>query len=498
MLSDVTSFASLAPAYGELLLAAGAIVVLLIALFSPGGAVPRLVSWLAIILLVVVLVQVVTNPDQGVLFNGGYIADAFARYMKVLVVGGAAATLLISLPGAKEYGIDKFEYAILVLLATLGMMMMVSANDLMVLYVGLELQSLALYVIAAIRRDNLQATEAGLKYFVLGALSSGLLLYGASLIYGFTGTTQLDHIVTAISAETRSIGLVFGLVFLLAGIAFKISAVPFHMWTPDVYEGAPMPVTAFFAAGPKVAAMALFVRVVMVGFGPVTHDWQQIVIFLSIASMVLAAFAAIGQNNLKRLLAYSSIGHVGFALVGLSSGTSVGVEGVAVYMAIYIAMTVGIFACILAMRTAEGPVETISGMAGLAQKRPFLAAMIAILMFSFVGLPPLAGFFAKWQVFLAAIEANLFVLAVIGVLASAVSAYYYLRIVKVMYFDDPQSEFAAVPMKTTAITAVIGFLVVSYFATVGSPLTAAARTAAESLVNPSSAHAATALVGSLL
>jgi NADH-quinone oxidoreductase subunit N len=242
-----------------------------------------------------------------------------------------------------------------------------------------------------------------------------------------------------------------------------------------------MPVTAFFAAAPKVAAMALFVRVVTVSFGPITHDWQQIVIFLSLASMVLAAFAAIGQNNLKRLLAYSSIGHVGFALVGLSSGTSVGVEGVAVYMAIYLAMTVGIFACILSIRTAGGPVETISGMAGLAQKRPFLAAMIAILMFSFIGLPPLAGFFAKWQVFLAAVEAHLFVLAVIGVLASAVSAFYYLRIVKVMYFDEPQVEFAAVPVEMTAVTAVIGFLVVTYFATVGSPLTAAAHAAAGSL-----------------
>ncbi len=308
------------------------------------------------------------------------------------------------------------------------MMMMVSANDLMPLYVGLELQSLALYVIAAMKREDGRATEAGLKYFVLGALSSGMLLYGASLVYGFTGTTQLDQIVNAIALDTRSIGLIFGLVFLLAGIAFKVSAVPFHMWTPDVYEGAPTPVTAFFAAAPKVAAMALLVRVVTVGFGTVTQDWQQIVIFLSIASMVLGAFAAIGQNNLKRLMAYSSIGHVGFALVGLSSGTAVGVEGVAVYMAIYIAMTVGVFACILSFRREDGrAVETISELAGLAQKRPFVAAMFAILMFSLIGLPPLAGFFAKWQVFLAAIEQNLFVLAVIGVLASAVSAFYYLQ-----------------------------------------------------------------------
>ena len=271
--------------------------------------------------------------------------------MKFLVLGGSAFALVLSTSTAKPMGLDKFEYSILVLLATLGMMVMVSANDLMSLYVGLELQSLALYVVAAMKREDSKATEAGLKYFVLGALSSGMLLYGASLIYGFTGMTQLDQIVTAVAGAQRSVGLIFGMVFLIAGIAFKISAVPFHMWTPDVYEGAPTPVTAFFAAAPKVAAMALMIRVVTVPFGGVTHDWQQIVIFLSIASMVLAAFAAIGQNNLKRLLAYSSIGHVGFALVGLSAGTSVGVEGVAVYMAIYVAMTICMFAALLSLRT---------------------------------------------------------------------------------------------------------------------------------------------------
>ncbi|MBN9361625.1 MULTISPECIES: NADH-quinone oxidoreductase subunit NuoN [unclassified Devosia] len=480
MLSDVTSFASLAPAYPELLLAVGAIVVLLVSLFWKGIS-SKAVSIVAIVLLLVVLAVLLLQPAAGVLFNGVFIVDGFARYMKALVLGGAAATLLISLPNSKEHGIDKFEYAVLVLLATLGMMIMVSANDLMSLYIGLELQSLALYVVAAMKREDRKATEAGIKYFVLGALSSGMLLYGASLVYGFTGTTQIDQIVTAISLDSRSIGLIFGMVFLLAGIAFKISAVPFHMWTPDVYEGAPTPVTAFFAAAPKVAAMALFIRVTTVSFAPITHDWQQIVIFLSIASMVLAAFAAIGQNNLKRLLAYSSIGHVGFALVGLSSGTEAGVEGVAVYMAIYIAMTVGIFACVLALRTENGPVETISELAGLAQKRPFVAAIIAILMFSLIGLPPLAGFFAKWQVFLAAVEQNLFVLAVIGVLASAVSAFYYLRIVKVMYFDEPVAKFAAVPGELNVVMAGIGFLIVTYFVTVGSPLTAAAHSAAGSL-----------------
>jgi NADH-quinone oxidoreductase subunit N len=479
MIADAITFESLAPVYPEMLLAVGALILLLIGVLFRRER-HGLVSGAAIVLLVAAGLLLVWSPD-GLMFTGGYISDAFARYMKLLVLGGSALALVISYSSAAENGLNKFEYAILVVLATLGMMAMVSANDLMTLYVGLELQSLSLYVVAAMKRDDGKATEAGLKYFVLGALSSGMLLYGASLVYGFTGTTQLDQIVQMIVGEERSIGLIFGMVFLLAGIAFKISAVPFHMWTPDVYEGAPTPVTAFFASAPKVAAMALFIRVVTVSFEPVTADWQQIVIFLSIASMILAAFAAIGQNNLKRLLAYSSIGHVGFALVGLSSGTAVGVEGVAIYMAIYIAMTIGIFACILSLRTSAGFVERIDEMAGLAQRRPFVAAAIAVLMFSLIGLPPLAGFFAKWHVFLAAIEAQLFVLAVIGVLASAVSAFYYLRIVKVMYFDEPVAEFAAVPRELLVVTAAAIFLVVTYYVTVGAPLAAAAHTAAGSL-----------------
>ncbi len=480
MNSDLLSFASLAPAYPELLLAVGIVVLLLAGvLFSKDRS--TAISFLSIVLLVAVTAVAIWQPAEGILFNGGFIVDGFSRYMKFIVLGGSAFALVLSTSTAKPMGLAKFEYSILVLLATLGMMVMVSANDLMSLYVGLELQSLALYVIAALKREDSKASEAGLKYFVLGALSSGMLLYGSSLIYGFTGMTQLDQIVGAIAGAQRSVGLIFGMVFLLAGIAFKISAVPFHMWTPDVYEGAPTPVTAFFAAAPKVAAMALIIRVVTVPFGPVTHDWQQIVVFLSIASMVLAAFAAIGQNNLKRLLAYSSIGHVGFALVGLSAGTSVGVEGVAVYMAIYVVMTIAMFAALLSLRTAGGYVETIPQLAGLAQKKPFVAAIIAIIMFSFIGLPPLAGFFAKWQVFLAAIDAHLFFLAVVGVLASAVSAFYYLRIIKVMYFDEPQSEFVAVPAELTAVMAVGGFFIVTYFVTVGAPLYNAAHAAAGSL-----------------
>jgi NADH-quinone oxidoreductase subunit N len=478
--SDLTSLSALAPAFPELLLAVGSVVLLMVGVFFRKDR-PAVISTAAILLLAAVMLVVMLHPADGLVFNGAFIDDAFARFMKVLVLAGSAFALVLTHSSAKENGLYKFEYSILVLLATLGMMVMVSANDLMSLYIGLELQSLALYVTAAMNRDSGRATEAGLKYFVLGALASGILLYGASLIYGFTGATRLDHIVEQIVVGERSIGLIFGMVFLLAGIAFKISAVPFHMWTPDVYEGAPTPVTAFFASAPKIAAVALFVRVVTVSFAPIAQDWQQIVIFLSLASMVLAAFAAIGQQNFKRLIAYSAIGHVGFTLVGLSSGTAVGVEGVAIYMAIYLIITIGVFAALLSIRTEAGAVESIADMAGLAQKRPFVAAIMAVMMFALIGLPPLAGFFAKWHVFLAAIEANLFVLAVIGVLASAVSAFYYLRVVKVMYFDEPVQEFAAVPRELTAVMALSGFLVVTYFLTVGSPLTAAAHFATGSL-----------------
>jgi len=478
--SDVVSLDALAPAFPEIVVAVGALALLLLGIAFRRER-STLIGGLAVLLLVATLLMVVFQGDGGVLFSGGFIADEFARYMKALVLGGAAFVLILSLPNAEDYGLDKFEYPVLVLLATLGMMIMVSANDLMTLYVGLELHSLALYVVAAMKRTDTRATEAGLKYFVLGALASGMLLYGASLLYGFTGTTQLDKIVGMIVIGERSIGQIFGMVFLLVGIAFKISAVPFHMWTPDVYEGAPTPVTAFFATAPKVAAMALFVRVVTVSFAPIAYDWQQIVIFLSLASMVLGAFAAIGQKNFKRLIAYSAIGHIGFTLVGLSSATAVGVEGVALYMSIYMVITIGVFAALLAIRTDSGPVESIADMAGLAQKRPLVAGTMAVMMFALVGLPPLAGFFAKWHVFLAAIEANLIVLAVIGVLASAVSSFYYLRVVKVMYFDEPVQEFAAVPRVLTAVMLLSAFLVITYFFTVGSPLTAAAHSAAGSL-----------------
>jgi NADH-quinone oxidoreductase subunit N len=367
-----------------------------------------------------------------------------------------------------------------VLLATTGMLMMISANDLIALYVGLELQSLTLYVVAAFDRRSARSSEAGLKYFVLGALSSGMLLYGASLIYGFTGSTLFTDIADAVQPSGANLGLIFGLVFLMTGFAFKISAVPFHMWTPDVYEGAPTPVTAFFAAAPKLAAMALTVRTLFAAFPSVTPEWQQIVTFLAIASMALGSFAAIGQRNIKRLMAYSSIGHMGYALVGLAAGTAEGVQGVIVYLAIYLAMTLGTFACILAMRRKGHMVEDIDQLSGLSSTSPMMAFLLAMLLFSLAGIPPLAGFFAKFYVFLAAIHAGLYALAVTGVLLSVVGAYYYLRIVKIVYFDAPAERFEPMPGLLAAVLGASGLFTLFYFV-YPAPLVKVAEAAAKSL-----------------
>jgi NADH-quinone oxidoreductase subunit N len=356
--------------------------------------------------------------------------------------------------------------------------MLISAADLIALYLGLELMSLPVYVVAASHRDSVRSTEAGLKYFVLGALSSGMLLYGASLVYGFTGTISFAGIAQA--ATQGQIGLIFGLVFLFAGFCFKVSAVPFHMWTPDVYEGAPTPVTAFFAAAVKVAGMAMFVRAAVMAFPGITSEWRQIVVFVSIASMLLGSFAAIGQRNFKRLMAYSSIAHMGFALVGLAAGTAQGVQGVLVYMAIYITMTLGVFAVILSMRRSGGMVESIDQFAGLARTHPTRAFVLAMLLFSMAGVPPLAGFFAKFYVFLAAIKAGLYVLAVIGVLASVVGAYYYLAIVKIMYFDEAAEGFYAMPVELRVVLGVCGLFNILFFLYPG-PLVSVASAAARSL-----------------
>jgi NADH-quinone oxidoreductase subunit N len=463
----------------ELILSIGAMALLMLGVFTRRER-GELILWLAVLLLAVAGLFVATSFGTTMLFGDSFIVDPFARMLKLLTLTGAAVALIMSLDYWRERGGVKFEFAVLVLLATTGMMMMISANDLIALYVGLELQSLALYVIATFRRDSPRSAEAGLKYFVLGALSSGMLLYGASLVYGFTGSTEFAIIAAAGQPSGANLGLVVGLVFLMAGFAFKISAVPFHMWTPDVYEGAPTPVTAFFAAAPKLAAMALTVRTLFAAFPAVTVEWQQIVTFLALASMALGAFAAIGQRNIKRLMAYSSIGHMGYALVGLAAGTVEGVQGVIIYLAIYLAMTLGTFACILAMKRQGRMVEDIDQLSGLSTTSPMMAFMLAMLLFSLAGIPPLAGFFAKFYVFLAAIHAGLYALAVAGVLLSVVGAYYYLRIIKIMYFDPPAERFEPMQGILAGVLGVSGLFILLFFL-YPSPLVNAAGTAAQSL-----------------
>ena len=471
------TLAALGPALPELLLAVSAILLLLFgAIVGPKST--DTVNGLTLAALFAALVFVLLGPSEATLFGGSFQVDEYSRFLKVLALLGAGGTLAMSVEWLKVEKQSRFEFPILVLLSTLGMMMLISAGDLIALYMGLELMSLALYVIAANNRDSVRSTEAGLKYFVLGALSSGMLLYGASLIYGFTGSVNFERIAEA--AREPSLGLIFGIVFMFAGLCFKVSAVPFHMWTPDVYEGSPTPVTAFFAAAPKVAAMAVFVRFAAEALPNVTHQWQQIVVFVAIASMALGSFAAIGQRNLKRLMAYSSIGHMGYALVGLAAGTEQGVRGVLVYMTIYMAMTLGTFACILSMRRKDGVVENYEDLAGLARTRPLMAFFLAALMFSLAGIPPLAGFLAKYYVFLAAIEAGLYTLAVLGVLTSVVGAFYYLRVVKVMYFDEPAPGFEPMPSELRVVLGVSGLFTLLFFV-YPAPLLAAADVAARAL-----------------
>jgi NADH-quinone oxidoreductase subunit N len=477
-MSFETAGYQLLPVVPELVLAAGAMVLLMIGAYRGPGT-TALVTWLAMCLLVVAgLIELALPAGKLTTFGGSFIVDDFARFLKIVSLIGSVATLILSREFLADPSRRIFEYSILVLLSTLGMMVLISAGDLITLYLGLELMSLSLYVVAASNRDNAKSTEAGLKYFVLGALSSGMLLYGASLVYGFTGTISFAGI--AAGAKTGGIGIIFGLVFVLAGLCFKVSAVPFHMWTPDVYEGAPTPVTAFFASAPKVAAMAVFVRATLTAFPGIVTQWQQIVVFVAIASMALGSFAAIGQNNIKRLMAYSSIGHMGFALVGLAAGTAEGAQGVLVYLSIYVTMTLGAFAAILAMKRNGQAVEQISDFSGLSQTNPILAFFFAMLLFSLAGVPWLAGFFAKWYVFVAAIKANLFTLAVIGVLTSVVGAYYYLTIVKVMYFDEPLTRVDPMRVELRSVLAVTGVFNLLFFAHPG-PLVSVAASAAKSL-----------------
>jgi len=478
-MNQLTTWTGYLPFLPEIVLATGAMLMLMAGVLF-GERSGRVVnSWCVLVLVAAAAATHWVPAGRLSLFDGSFLVDDFARFLKLLTLAGSAGALLLSIDWLSLEKQQRFEYGALFVLSTLGMMMLISAGDLIALYLGLELMSLALYVVAASNRENLKSTEAGLKYFVLGALSSGMLLYGASLIYGFTGTVSFAGIAKATHAGA-SIGLIFGLVFLFVGFCFKISAVPFHMWTPDVYEGAPTPVTAFFASAPKVAAIAIFVRATITAFPGITHEWQQIVVFVSILSMALGSFAAIGQKNIKRLMAYSSIGHMGFALVGLAAASPEGVQGVLVYMSIYVAMTLGSFAVILSMRRRGVAVENISDLAGLARSHPTMAFLFAMLMFSLAGIPPLAGFFAKFYVFLAAINAGLYALAVIGVLSSVVGAYYYLMIVKTMYFDDPVASFDRMPGLVRLVLAISGVINLLFFAW-PAPILGAATAAAKSL-----------------
>ncbi len=477
---DILKSADAVAALPELVIAISAMALLMLGAFKKKESSDLINSLTLLALAVAGGAIILTAGETQTAFHGVFVVDTFARFMKILVLFGSAAAIILSVHFMKNARINQFEYPVLILLATLGMLMMVSANGLIALYMGLELQSLSLYVLAAINRDSARSSEAGLKYFVLGALSSGMLLYGASLIYGFTGTTQFEGIAAFLKANDSGLGLTIGLVFLISGLAFKISAVPFHMWTPDVYEGAPTPVAAFFASAPKVAAMAMFVRAMVSPFPAITPDWQQILVFVSIASMVLGAFAAIAQTNIKRLLAYSSIGHMGFALSGLAAGSPEGIRGVVLYMTIYMLTTIGIFACVLAMRRDEQHLENISDLAGLSQNSKMLAFVMAMLLFSLAGIPPLAGFFAKYVVFLAAYKAGLWPLVIIGVLASVVGAFYYIRLILIMYVKDPEDAFDPVPGEIKLIIAVSSVFVIS-FALFGSPLFDLAQAAAMSL-----------------
>ena len=477
----MTELPNFYPAHPEILLACAAMAYMMIGVFVREERAMGIVHYLSLAALIVVGIAVLSMRGQElVAFNGQFVSDDFTVFMKILILLGTFLSLIMSQSYLKREDMRRFEYPVLMLFATVGMMMMVSANDLIALYLGLELQSLSLYVLAAFKRDTTRSSEAGLKYFVLGALSSGMLLYGCSMIYGFAGTTSFDGLVQVLGGDqTASVGLIVGIVFLIAGLAFKISAVPFHMWTPDVYEGAPTPITAFFAVAPKIAAISLFVRVMMDPFGGLVEEWRQIIIFVSVLSMILGAFAAIAQTNIKRLMAYSSIGHMGYALVGLASGSEAGIQGVILYMTIYLAMNIGTFACILAMRRKGEMVEEISDLAGLSKSNPMLAAALLVFMFSMAGIPPLAGFFGKLYIFLAAIEAQLYVLAIIGVVASVVGAFYYLRIVKIMYFDEAVEPFDQ-PMGSglSGVVTVTSIVTLLFFFVLAPVLDSAAAAAA--------------------
>ena len=437
----------------ELLLAIGAMAMLVYGVFRGDDSAGEISLASIGLLLAALALTAASGGASANLFDGAFKIDAFSSFSKVIIFAAAAFAIMMSDKYLAGEQLGRFEYPILIVLSAFGMALMVSANDLISLYLAVETQSLALYILAAFNRDSRRSTEAGLKYFVLGALSSGLLLYGASLIYGFSGSTMFDDIAQVATAEEAGPGLIIGLVFLICGLAFKVSAAPFHMWTPDVYEGAPTPVTAFFAAAPKLAAMALFVRALVGPFPDIIDDWRPVIAMIAVASMAVGAFSAIVQTNIKRLMAYSSIGHMGFALVGLAAGGADGVSAVLVYMAIYVAMTIGVFACILLMRRRGGMTENISDLSGLKETDSGLALIITVLFFSLAGVPPTGGFFGKLFVFGAAVETGLIWLAIVGVLLSAVSAYYYLRVIWIMWFNDAAPAFEREGLGRLGLTA---------------------------------------------
>ena len=451
----------------ELLLAGGAMALLMLGVFMKGEGANKLVQWLAVVLLAGAgLASLFLVTGEGQAFNGGFIFDGLARFSKVAIGVVAAIALLLAMPYLKAEKLGKIEYSVLMTLAVTGMFMMVSANDLISMYMGIELQSLSLYVLAAFNRDSLRASEAGLKYFVLGALSSGLLLYGSSLVYGFAGATGFNEIAIAVQSGP-SVGLTFGLVFVICGLAFKVSAAPFHMWTPDVYEGAPTPVTAFFATAPKMAAIVLLARVLIEPFGGMVEQWRDVIWIVAVLSMGIGAFGALTQTNIKRLMAYSSISNMGYALVAIASASQTGLWALLVYMILYMIGVIGSFGAILSMRTREGMVEQISDLAGIAQRNPGLGWSITALMFSIGGLPFMVGFFGKFFVVFAAVQEGMLILAVLAVLFSVVGAAYYLRVVKTVWFDEGEVEFVPAAVSVYWVTRLAGLATVLLLPLIG-------------------------------
>jgi NADH-quinone oxidoreductase subunit N len=471
---------NLAPALPELLMVAAAIVLLMLGVLRRKTTSGTLSALAIVAMALAALLVAGQSGERTVTFGGMFVIDSFSMFAKLMVLLASIVTLALSHAWLKAESLDSAEYPVLVLFATGAMMMMISANNLIALYLGLELQSLSLYVLAASQRDSARATEAGLKYFVLGSLASGLLLYGASLVYGFAGTTGFDALAAALKGAPP-LGAVVGMVFIMAGLSFKISAVPFHMWTPDVYEGAPTPVTAFFAVAPKIAAFCLLMRVLTGPFGGMAAEWRQIIIFVSVASMLLGSFGALLQTNIKRLMAYSAIGHVGYALIGLAAGGPDGVRAVLIYLAIYLAMNIGAFAVILSMREKGRARETVDDLAGLSKTHPLMAAAMAIFMLSMAGIPPMAGFWGKWMVFMVAIDQGLIALSVIGVLTSVVGAVYYLRVIKVMYFDEPVETLDRPGVMPLGLVLGVASLLVLLFNLLPAGLFASASDAAASL-----------------